>query len=141
MYGVPKRVQGRVAHDVLLVLLTLLAVAGLSVGAGAEPSVSQASRLPGEPGFMQVGTASWYGQWHHGRTTANGERFDMYAMTAAHKSLPLGTRIRVTNLTNSKAVSHGSTTADRTFMTGCSMSLSGRRSGLVSSNAASHLFG
>ena len=104
MYGVPKRVQGRVAHDALLVLLILLVTVVLPAGVAAEP-VSRAARLPGKPGFMQVGTASWYGEWHHGRTTANGERFDMYAMTAAHKSLPLGTRIRVTNLANSKTVS------------------------------------
>lgn len=40
-------------------------------------------------------TASWYGKAHHGRKTANGERFDMHAMTAAHKSMPFGTRLRV----------------------------------------------
>jgi rare lipoprotein A (peptidoglycan hydrolase) len=44
-----------------------------------------------------VGTASWYGPGFHRRLTANGERFDMNAMTAAHKSLPFGTLVRVTN--------------------------------------------
>ena len=39
--------------------------------------------------------ASWYGPGFHGRTTANGERYDMYGLTAAHKSLPFGTRLRV----------------------------------------------
>jgi rare lipoprotein A len=48
--------------------------------------------------FRQEGVATWYGRRHHGRRTANGERFDMNAMTAAHRSLPFGTQIRVTNL-------------------------------------------
>jgi len=48
--------------------------------------------------------ASWYGRPHHGRPTATGEIFDMYALTAAHPSLPLGTRVRVTNLKNGRSV-------------------------------------
>ncbi len=52
----------------------------------------------------QVGTASWYGDYFQGRTTASGEPYDMYDLTAAHPSLPLGTRIRVTNLCNGRAV-------------------------------------
>ncbi len=54
--------------------------------------------------FRQLGLASWYGRGFHGRRTANGERFDMYAMTAAHRTLPLGSYVRVTSLTNSKSV-------------------------------------
>ena len=46
----------------------------------------------------QVGQASWYGPYHHGRPTASGERFSMYHMTAAHRTLPLGTAVAVTNL-------------------------------------------
>ena len=52
----------------------------------------------------EVGTSSWYGQPFHGRITANGERYNMYAMTAAHRFLPFGTRILVTNLRNLKSV-------------------------------------
>jgi len=48
--------------------------------------------------------ASYYGCDYHGRTTASGERFNMNAMTAAHRSLPFGTRVRVTNLNNGKSV-------------------------------------
>lgn len=48
--------------------------------------------------FQQIGEASWYGPNFHGKKTASGERFDMYAMTAAHKTLPLGTMVEVTNL-------------------------------------------
>lgn len=51
-----------------------------------------------------VGTASWYGKFHHGKRTASGEMFDMNALTAAHRTLPLGTRVRVTNLSNGKSV-------------------------------------
>ena len=46
-------------------------------------------------GYREDGVASWYGRDFHGKTTANGERYNMYAMTAAHKLLPLGTKVRV----------------------------------------------
>ena len=51
-----------------------------------------------------TGSASFYGQKFHGRKTANGETYDMWAMTAAHKEYPFGTLIRVTNLKNDKSV-------------------------------------
>ncbi|OQX04441.1 MAG: hypothetical protein BWK73_36160 [Thiothrix lacustris] len=51
-----------------------------------------------------IGKASYYGTQYHGRPTANGETYDMYAMTAAHPSLPFGTLIRVTNLQTGQAV-------------------------------------
>jgi rare lipoprotein A len=54
--------------------------------------------------FRQLGIASWYGHGFHGRRTANGEHFDMYAMTAAHRTLPLGAYVRVTSLATSKSV-------------------------------------
>lgn len=52
----------------------------------------------------QLGTASWYGDPFHGRVTANGEIYNMYELTAAHRALPFGTRIRVTNLKNDRSV-------------------------------------
>lgn len=55
--------------------------------------------------FVMVTKASYYGQRFHGKTTANGERFNMNAMTAAHKELPFGTIVEVTNLRNNKCVS------------------------------------
>jgi len=55
-------------------------------------------------GFTQQGIASWYGRKFHGRKTSNGETFDMYAMTAAHKSLPLPTYLHVTNLENKRSI-------------------------------------
>lgn len=54
--------------------------------------------------FNQSGLASWYGRQFNGRPTASGERFDMHAMTAAHRSLPLNCYIRVTNQDNGKSV-------------------------------------
>ena len=54
--------------------------------------------------FKQTGIASWYGHQFNGRKTANGERFDMNALTAAHRSLPLSCFIRVTNKDNGKSI-------------------------------------
>jgi rare lipoprotein A len=60
--------------------------------------------LPNADGFVQSGKASWYGKKFHGRKTANGERYDMYALTAAHKTLPFNTHVKVKNLSNGKSV-------------------------------------
>lgn len=54
--------------------------------------------------FQQIGNASWYGPGFHGKRTANGEVYNMYAMTAAHKTLPLGCKVRVTNLSNGRKI-------------------------------------
>ena len=59
-------------------------------------------RAAGVGGGGQTGLASYYAQAHHGRRTASGEVFDMEALTAAHRSLPFGTRVRVTNLDNGR---------------------------------------
>lgn len=60
--------------------------------------------LADSDGFVQTGRASWYGKRFHGRKTASGERFDMNALTAAHKELPLGTKVEVINNENGKRV-------------------------------------
>src|SRR5262245_18636559 len=60
--------------------------------------------VPPMRGGVQTGIASWYGPGFHGRRTANGEVYDQHDLTAAHPSLPLGTRVMVTNLTNGRAV-------------------------------------
>jgi len=54
--------------------------------------------------LRQVGQASWYGKWHKGRPTANGESFDPRAMTAAHPSLPMNSEVTVRNLANGRTV-------------------------------------
>lgn len=64
------------------------------------PRLQQISKA--EPKPYQVGTASWYGKQFHGKTTASGEDFDMFEFTAAHRKLPLGTFVKVTNLKNGK---------------------------------------
>src|SRR3546814_14249460 len=56
-----------------------------------------------------TGLASWYGAKFHGRLTASGERYDMAALNAAHQTLPFGSRVRVTNLANSRFVEAVST--------------------------------
>ena len=56
--------------------------------------------LDSADGFVQRGIASWYGTKFHGRKTANGEIYNMYAMTAAHKTLPLPVYVHVKNLDN-----------------------------------------
>jgi rare lipoprotein A len=64
-----------------------------------RPSLDQATTGP-----SQTGRASWYGPGFHGKRTASGERFDKHAYTAAHRTLPHGTRVRVTNLANGRSV-------------------------------------
>ena len=55
-------------------------------------------------GYLEIGVASWYGKKFHGRLTAMGEVYDMYAISAAHKSLPLPTMVKVTNLDNGRSI-------------------------------------
>lgn len=59
--------------------------------------------LESASGFTQTGEASWYGKKFHGHLTANGEIYNMFSMSAAHKSLPLPTYVKVTNLANNKS--------------------------------------
>lgn len=67
-------------------------------------SGSAAPRVKEEVKATLEGRAAWYGREFHGRRTASGESYDMYALTAAHRSLPFGTRVRVTNLRNGQSV-------------------------------------
>lgn len=60
---------------------------------------------------LQVGQASWYGGFHHGRKMANGKPFNMYANTVAHRTLPMGTVVQVTNRSNGRSVT--ATVTDR----------------------------
>lgn len=60
--------------------------------------------LPSSKGYVEQGIASWYGTKFHGRRTSSGETYDMYAMTAAHKTLPLPTYARVTNKKNGRSI-------------------------------------
>ena len=69
-----------------------------------EQSVPGADQPSGAPVVLEQGRASWYGLAFHGRKTANGEKFDMNAMTAAHPTLPFGTRVLVRNPSNGRSV-------------------------------------
>jgi rare lipoprotein A len=60
--------------------------------------------LGASDGYIERGVASWYGPTFHGVNTSSGERYDMYGMTAAHKTLPLPTYVRVTNLRNGRTI-------------------------------------
>ncbi|MDX2472576.1 MAG: septal ring lytic transglycosylase RlpA family protein [Candidatus Krumholzibacteria bacterium] len=84
-------------------LRTMILLISLTVLAACAGS----TRDPAEVGGVtsqETGLASYYGHQYHGRTTANGETYDENAMTAAHRTLPFGTRVRVTNLENGKEV-------------------------------------
>jgi rare lipoprotein A len=69
---------------------------------GGEPLV--AGNTPDLSGYSESGRASWYGLGFHGRRTANGERYDMNALTAAHRTLPLSSYVRVTNTSNDRSI-------------------------------------
>ena len=92
------------------VLSILMAASILVASVGAAPvpdhpsSQVKAKIKASQPGSKpyQVGNASWYGKRFHGRTTASGEDFDMFDLTAAHRQLPLGTFVKVTDLRNGR---------------------------------------
>jgi rare lipoprotein A len=102
--------QRRFAHG----LATVMLVVGL--GAAQTPTTSESTSRANPakqtvrpshkkaPKPYQVGTASWYGRYFEGKPTASGEPYNMYDLTAAHPTLPLGSWVRVTNLRNRKAV-------------------------------------
>ena len=69
-----------------------------------RPSPSRAASAAHHPQPDQIGRASWYGPGFHGRRTASGERYDQNGLTAAHRTLPLGSEVHVTNVTNGKSV-------------------------------------
>ena len=102
----------RIAHGLAIVCM----IVGL--GAAQGPNISEAIAAPvssvqkqpevrqqvGKVKPYQIGTASWYGQIFEGKPTASGEPYDMYDMTAAHLTLPMGSFVKVTNLRNGRAV-------------------------------------
>lgn len=83
-------------------LLCVCAVFVLVAGCARQPSVGR--RMSHPKVHTEKGLASWYGGKFHGRRTASGARFNTHALTAAHRTLPFGTRVEVTNLSNKKRV-------------------------------------
>ena len=85
--------------------VALLIVSLFSLGAGAvTPSLVQAEPDNRSGRAVQSGRASWYGPGFHGRKTASGETFNANALTAAHRTLPFGTRVRVMNKSTGRSV-------------------------------------
>lgn len=74
-------------------------LAALLSACATAPTPKMPDRIP----TSQTGEASWYGPTFHGKTTANGERYNMLLLTAAHRTLPFGTLVKVTNLSNGKS--------------------------------------
>ncbi|MGE0871225.1 MAG: septal ring lytic transglycosylase RlpA family protein [Kofleriaceae bacterium] len=83
-------------------MLRLLAL--LVIATAVAACAARQSREPATAARVQVGMASWYGGELHGNPTASGERFNKNAMTAAHRTLRMGTRVRVTSLKNGRNV-------------------------------------
>jgi rare lipoprotein A len=92
MHTEPSRARG--------VILSCLIAAAVAIALSATPArADQDTRVN-----AKVGNASWYGHEFGNRRTASGERFDPTDLTGAHRTLPLGTRVRVTNLRNGRSV-------------------------------------
>ncbi len=87
---------------VLLVIPFIFSCASVSRKNSLKSYPPEGIEVP--KGYSQIGIASWYGVEEHGRQAASGERFSMYGYTAAHRSLPIGTVVRVTNLENGRDI-------------------------------------
>ena len=103
----------RIAHGVAAVFLAAnLGAAQGPISSGSKTQIKPVSQqvvLKTVPVSVhqrpyQVGVASWYGSYFQGRDTASGEPYNMYALTAAHPKLPLGTLVKVTNIRNGRAI-------------------------------------
>jgi rare lipoprotein A len=82
--------------------VALLGLAAMVVLDLVSPKRTNAEERACRQGAVIV--ASWYGEWHHGKPTKSGEKFDMNALTAASNTIPLGTRVRLTNPITKKSV-------------------------------------
>jgi len=91
-------------HTIRVELLPILLVSIVLAGSCAQRKAPSTFPASIEHHRAEIGQASWYGKAHHGQRTASGERFDMHALTAAHRTLPFGTIVRVTVLTSRRSV-------------------------------------
>jgi rare lipoprotein A len=82
----------------------LVSVAGVTAHATASSHERHDSQAPKTRKWVQVGKASWYGRRFQGHRTASGEAFDLNMLTCAHRTLPIGTLVRVTNLSNRRSI-------------------------------------
>src|ERR1043165_4076899 len=102
-------VDWRLCTTFLWALSLSLFVGGCSYIGGSSSSPAGSRRTTPDlsvvaPGTIQMGVASWYGPGFHGKRTANGEIYNQHDLTAAHPSLPLGTRVMVTNMNPNQAI-------------------------------------
>jgi rare lipoprotein A len=93
--------DSRIPTRALILALACTAAAGCGASVG---TLRPDDVRPDQILATESGEASWYGARHHGRRTASGEPFDMHALTAAHRTLPFGTRCRVTSQRNGRRV-------------------------------------
>jgi rare lipoprotein A len=92
-------------YPILPLLLTLLLIATpCPAGSISNWWNKNVSKSNSRPSGGQITKASWYGGKFHGGPTASGETYDQNSLTAAHKTFPFGTKVRVTNLSNNKSV-------------------------------------
>lgn len=100
--------ENRAIRSASLVGVALVISLGFSSTTARQPIPSKSSKAAPKakhrPHWFQLGRASWYGKTFQGQPTASGEAFDMNQMTCAHRSLPLGALVRVTNLRNHRSV-------------------------------------
>jgi rare lipoprotein A (peptidoglycan hydrolase) len=97
--------DGRAGRGILALRVAALALlAAASACTAVPPPAPPAPAAVEQPTYAETGMASWYGRDHQGKKTAAGERFDMNQLTAAHRTLPLNTTVRVTNIENQKTV-------------------------------------
>jgi len=97
----------RLSAIIILICASLLSACAGQRGTTMPAVTHMIEPLPqnSQPALpKQEGIASWYGQSHHGKRTASGEAFDMEALTAAHRTLPFGTIVRVTHLATNRTV-------------------------------------
>lgn len=101
----PCNARNRPRHFTAAAFILLVTVAGAgSTAQGTESSHAKSDQAPKTHKWMQVGKASWYGRRFQGHRTASGEAFDLNMLTCAHRTLPIGTLLRVTNLTNRRSI-------------------------------------
>ncbi len=96
-FAVGSRRGASVARALALSGLLVLWAFGVACSSGGRPAVR-----PGHSSWVAV--ASWYGAQYHGRRTASGEVFDMNGRTAAHRTLPFGTRLKITHMKNHRSI-------------------------------------
>ncbi len=92
------------SRSLFLIILCSGIITLTACGTSRQSSFYRPYAGKGQRTYKVIGKASWYGRPFHGRRTASGERYNMNAMTAAHKKLPFGALLKVTNLTNDKSV-------------------------------------